>query len=475
MAKASSSDDKVPAIHRLHLWQIQAFRDLLVVSAAFGLIWFGYALRAVTVPLLVALLLAYLFEPLIGWLVKQQRVQMSRMQAVTTLLVTVGAAVLVLLAVLIPLVIGQTSKFVLDIRDGTMQSRIANLSPYIPEGYREDFTALLELIPGNNEHLASELLEQLESADGDDRGDGENGTDGQGADAPGEDDQRGAVEQNEERQDNRAGVLTDDEIRAIVRDEYARLTDGSGGRTPAAGGLLNVARGGMDAIMGFIGGVVQVALLAFLIPFYFFFFSVWYPDVVRFGETLIPSRNKERTLGLLKRMDTVVAAFVRGRIVISLIMGVLLAFGWMICGVPYAIALGLLIGVFCAVPYLGGVGIPLAIGLLFFDYLSVPADERTLWLGWLGVILWPSLVFIIVQLIEGYALTPMIAGKATNLDPVTIIVVVLAGGSIMGVYGMLLAIPVAACGKILLTDVLFPKIDAWLKGEREDPLPIGRD
>ena len=55
-------------------------------------------------------------------------------------------------------------------------------------------------------------------------------------------------------------------------------------------------------------------------------------------------------------------------------------------------------------------------------------------------------------------LTPIIAGKATNLDPVTIFVAVLAGGSVLGAYGMLLAIPVAACIKILLSDLVIPKL-----------------
>ena len=54
----------------------------------------------------------------------------------------------------------------------------------------------------------------------------------------------------------------------------------------------------------------------------------------------------------------------------------------------------------------------------------------------------------------------------------TILVVVLAGGSIMGIYGMLLAIPVAACVKILCTDLLLPKIRAWTSGEASDPLPM---
>ena len=82
------------------------------------------------------------------------------------------------------------------------------------------------------------------------------------------------------------------------------------------------------------------------------------------------------------------------------------------------------------------------------------------------------LVFAIVQALDGWLLTPLIAGKATNLDPVTIFVAVLAGGSVLGAYGMLLAIPVAACIKILIQEVLLPKIHAWTRGEVDDPLPF---
>ena len=64
----------------------------------------------------------------------------------------------------------------------------------------------------------------------------------------------------------------------------------------------------------------------------------------------------------------------------------------------------------------------------------------------------------IVNALDGWVLTPLIAGKATNLDPVTIFVAVLAGGSVMGAYGMLIAIPIAACLKILLSDLVVPKL-----------------
>jgi predicted PurR-regulated permease PerM len=94
---------------------------------------------------------------------------------------------------------------------------------------------------------------------------------------------------------------------------------------------------------------------------------------------------------------------------------------------------------------------------------------------WVPVLLLPTAWFVFVQLVEGYVLIPMIAGKATGLDPVTIVVAVLAGGSVLGVYGMLLAIPLAACGRILFTEVLLPRIRAWTRGEISDPLPIERD
>ncbi len=55
-----------PPTARVHLWQIQAIRDLLWVGSLLALLWLGYAMRAVTVPLLIALLLAYLFEPLVS-------------------------------------------------------------------------------------------------------------------------------------------------------------------------------------------------------------------------------------------------------------------------------------------------------------------------------------------------------------------------------------------------------------------------
>ena len=73
---------------RLHIWQVQAFRDLLVIALIFGAIWAGYALRFVTVPLLLAFTLAYLVEPLVAWLCRV--LKLSRPVAVSAILASAG-------------------------------------------------------------------------------------------------------------------------------------------------------------------------------------------------------------------------------------------------------------------------------------------------------------------------------------------------------------------------------------------------
>jgi len=269
-------------------------------------------------------------------------------------------------------------------------------------------------------------------------------------------------------------MLDERDTRAAA-DEAAGSVDPSRDGTTGGNGpgvdYVGLVRNSVARLTGFLGAVVQLGLVAFLIPFYFYFFSVSWPRILEFGRSLVPDRHRERTFELVGRMDEVVASFVRGRIVISLIMGVLFAIGWWICGVPYAIPVGIVVGIFSAVPYLGGVGIPLAVGLLLVEQLTQPGGRDMPWLLILGG---PILVFVIVQIIESYGLTPIIAGRATNLDPVTILVAVLAGGSVLGVYGMLLAIPAAACAKILIMEMVLPKIEAWKRGERSDPLPLDR-
>jgi predicted PurR-regulated permease PerM len=218
--------------------------------------------------------------------------------------------------------------------------------------------------------------------------------------------------------------------------------------------------------------ITALAFAAFLVPFYFWFFSIGFPDTIAFLRSLVPEAYRPRVEELAAEMDRAVSAFVRGRIVIAGIMGFLLAIGWKVGGVPYAFTLGFVGGLLSIVPYLGALAVVPAVALLGVDQLSLPEAERMAWYWMIGG---PVLVFVIVQSIEGYLLTPVIAGRATNLGPVSVFVAVLAGASLAGVYGMLLAIPAAACIKILASEMLMPALREWAAGRASDPLPIDRD
>jgi predicted PurR-regulated permease PerM len=386
---------------KLHLWQIQWVRDLMLLFIVVFAIWLGYAMRDITIPLLVALLLAYLFEPLISLLAENPKFPLGRIPVISGILVLLSAGLLIVLAVTIPLVISQTSSLVHEVQDGHLRAKLEQLNTkFVPEDIREEVGQSLTYLPSQDSVPGEKVVEAAEQ--------------------------------------NNADLFT-----------IAKTTGG--------------------VALGLAGKVLSFVILIVLIPFYFFFFSLWFPKVVVFAKGIVPDRGKNDTFALLAKMDAAVAGFVRGRIVIAFIMAVVLAVGWLIVGVPYAILLGIGVGVLCSVPFLGLVGIPVSIGLLFLDQLGVPEAER---MAWWGILLWPSLVFGIVQALDGWILTPLIAGKATNLDPVTIFVAVLAGGSVLGAYGMLLAIPVAACIKILIQDRLLPKFHAWTRGEADDPLPF---
>ncbi len=463
---------------RMHLWQIQAVRDILLVAVVFFLIWLGYAMSSVTVPLLVGLLLAYLFEPLIARICA--RWNLKRGVVVGGLVCTIAIVLVLCVAIAVPVIVGQSIQLVNDLRSGRMTRIFLALRENVPDSMRAGYDDTMESISqflGLRYRPPPIIIGPTSMPET--RPDGSVATTQPTTttDHPNEN----AVAGGETDLGVSIPPLSEEDIRELVRNEVAdqlashdAASAGSDAMatSPAAPGISsiwNISRASATAILRFLGQVLQIGFLFFLVPFYLFFFSMYYPQIQEFGLNLIPHRNRKTVLPMLAKMDAAVAGFVRGRIVICLIIGVICAIGWTICGVPYAILIGFITGIFCAVPYLGGVGLPIAVILLWVEQLTLPVGVRmsTLW-----IIGGPTIVYVVMQILETYVITPAIAGKATNLDPVTILVAVLAGGSVGGVYGMLLSIPVAACLKIMLTDVVMPRVREWVKGQSEDPLPL---
>lgn len=189
-------------------------------------------------------------------------------------------------------------------------------------------------------------------------------------------------------------------------------------------------------LFGFFALVASVAI----IPVYLFFFLLSdETDPTRRLETNLPflrPHHRDDVLFLLREFLSILVAFFRGQLVIGLIMGVLLALGFSLVGLRFGLALGLIIGLLNIVPYLGsilGLSIALPLALLQPDG------------GGIGLVAIVLGIFVAVQLIEGWILTPRIMGSQTGLHPVAIIFAVFFWGKALGgILGMLLAVPLTA-------------------------------
>lgn len=187
-------------------------------------------------------------------------------------------------------------------------------------------------------------------------------------------------------------------------------------------------------VLGVVGFITHVAI----IPVYLFFFLLARGEPTRNLSSHLPFLQpgvRADVVFLVREFVNIVESFFRGQLLIGLLMGVLLAFGFTIVGLKFGLFIGLTLGLLNIVPYLGTIlGLAIALPLAFFQ----PGG------GWqlVGLVL---LVKVIVQTIEAWGLTPKIMGDRTGLHPVTIIVAIFFWGTAFdGVLGMLLAIPLTA-------------------------------
>lgn len=467
-------------LSKLHLWQIQGVRDALVIAMFVVIFYAGYAMRSVTVPLLIAFGLAYLVEPIVESVC--QRLRMSRPAAVGTIMATAGLGLLVALVIAVPIVIGQSVSFVESFRSGRFNSVIDRAQAVVPEPY-QDQVQKIRLWFSENVGSGSGIAASALVVDASDpKSAATSGATADTAHATSSaidskaQDSAAVVNSNSASQaaaksvsDKSSAKLVNQASIDIAVEEALNKRGYFGAQPGGAFSWTNMFGSSVQGVLATALEFLTIGFLTALIPFYFWFFSVSFPSAIAKLRALIPEKHREGTVKLIVEMDHAVSGFVRGRIVISLIMAIMFAIGWKVCGVPYAITLGLVIGLFSVVPYLSAVGLPIAIGLLIVDQLVLPEEAR---ISWMWIVVGPSLVYAIVQLLEGYVLIPVIAGRATDLGPVSIFVAVLAGAALAGVYGMLLSIPVAACLKIYGREVIMPRVKAWSSGEADDLLPL---
>lgn len=176
-----------------------------------------------------------------------------------------------------------------------------------------------------------------------------------------------------------------------------------------------------------------------LIPFLTFFFLRDWDLLVQRAAALVP-RDRVDTIALLaKESDAVLGSFLRGQFMVMLAMGVFYALGLWMVGLEVGVLIGVAAGLLTFIPYIGPttvlVGGVIAALVQFGDWQHI-----------VGVLA----VWGIGQLLESYVLTPKLVGDRVGLGPVTVVFAVMAGGTLFGFLGMLLALPVAAVANVVI-------------------------
>ena len=249
-----------------------------------------------------------------------------------------------------------------------------------------------------------------------------------------------------------AGVSSDAPVSGETMSEVvSRVEDSVRGSVDDLPTRLGIwAKAGLNSY----DSVFSIALSVVLIPIYSFFLLLGMPRIRTFIKAYLPTAHKVQIVRITREIEKVVAAFFRGRLLICTICSLVGCFGFLLISffgvhVPYGMLWGIGIGMATAIPLAGLLFIIPAVALT----MIAPGAGMTDLIAVLGV-------YGVVQGLEA-CLIPIIMGREVELHPVTLIVALLLCGKLLGVLGLILAVPIAASFRILLREYFWPRVKSW--------------
>lgn len=176
---------------------------------------------------------------------------------------------------------------------------------------------------------------------------------------------------------------------------------------------------------------------AFIMVLYYFFILLDYEQISGGWVNLIEAKHRRKVIALLNDVKDSMNHYFRGQSLVAFCVGVLFSIGFLIIDFPMAVSLGLFIGLLNMVPYLQIIGLIPTVMLALIK--AAETGENFWWILGLAMI-----VFCVVQLIQDTILTPKIMGKITGLNPAIILLSLSIWGSLMGMLGMIIALPLTS-------------------------------
>lgn len=244
------------------------------------------------------------------------------------------------------------------------------------------------------------------------------------------------------------GFESADQVSVAVRDQVAgMLATATTGINTMLGNLLS---GSTDAIVGGATSIISGTALFLFILLASAYFLVDYERITANFYRIVPVRWRPLYSDITSKADVALGGYLRGQLLICLALGVMIWLGLEIMGVPLALSIGFIAGAFNIVPYLGPIlgAVP---GVLLA--LSISPLTALLAIG----------LFVAANLLESNLLSPIILGKVVNVHPITVMLAIMAGLSLFGLVGALLAVPLVTFLKVVLEEYVLTTA-AWHSG-----------
>ncbi len=236
--------------------------------------------------------------------------------------------------------------------------------------------------------------------------------------------------------------LDTDKVRCVLGASGPRASE-CGDLTSNLGEQIRSHLGRIIGIGTSLIALVVVLVIGVLVSLYL---MIDLPQLRRDVLGLIPDRHRAEVADVAAKVGQALGGFFRGQLLVALIVGVLSALGFWIIGLPLWFFVGALAGFFNLIPMVGpfiGGGIGFLVGVATGGV-------------WLGV--QAALVELAVQQLDNHVISPNVIGRSVKLHPVTVMLSLLAGGTVAGFWGVFLAVPAVAAGKIVLYHVWVTRV-----------------
>jgi predicted PurR-regulated permease PerM len=345
-------------------WSVIGILILVAISA-----WVLYKIRIIFPPLVLALLVIYMLNPLISRLV--ERGMPRPVAAIFVFVAAISVAILIGIAVF-PFISRQVTQFGQDWPE--FRTKVVNYVQDTSHSLEDRFGIEIDT------SKVSCLLGDAQQVDGED-----------------------------------CGAVTK-EIQQQVAAQTGRITA--------------------------IGLTVLEGLVIFVLsPLLALYLLIDLPQLQRDALNLFPESHRDEAADLGSKIGRAVGGFFRGQLLVALTVGVLSAIGFKIVGLPFWALIGAIAGFFNLIPLVG----PFIGGAVGFLVGTVSAG--------VGLGIKAAIVELIVQQLDNHIISPQVMRRTVQLHPATVVLALLAGGTLAGFWGVLLGVPAVAVGKLLLGHV----------------------